>query len=60
MKLSVNEAEFTGLCTRNFVTNQQVLILKFAFWAPKVTRPFEKMGSCPVISLLIKSLLINK
>ena len=40
MKLSVNEDEFTGLCTRNFATKQQVLILEFAFG------PEELPGAC--------------
>ena len=35
MKLSLDEANLTGLLTRNCATIQQVLILKFAFGPEK-------------------------
>ena len=36
IKVSVNEAEFTGLWARNCATTQQVLISKFAFGPEKL------------------------
>ena len=43
IKISVNEAELTGLSARNCATIQQVLILNFAF-GPESYRAFRKTG----------------